>query len=123
MVKFGILHDNLEKNNFTSTSTLVLVYIGIKKVSRVYLSDNRTLLYKGHFFSCSEICPHDKVTDLPKYKDTEKAEEIEVETRSYCDCEGCEGKKAICYCIDCGKCLCKFHNEVGQIVVISELKH
>ena len=87
----------------------MLVYISIKKYPGLRL-DNRTLLHKGHIFDHSEICPHEKVSDLPKY--TEEAEEVEVETRSHCDCVGCEGKKAICYCIDCGKCLCKLHNEV-----------
>ena len=67
-------------------------------------------------FNCSEICPHDQILELPKY--TEEAEEVVVETRSYCDCVGCVGQKAICYCIDCGKCLCKFHNEVSQLVAL-----
>ena len=95
----------------------MLVYIGIKKVSRVYLSDNRTLLYKGHFFSCSEICPHDKVTDLLKYIEAE-AEEVPAETTSYCDCVGCEGKKALYYCIDCGRRLCKLHYDVCLVITI-----
>ena len=102
-------------NNYTLQIHLGARYIGIKKHPGLR-PDNRTTLHNEFFFTCSEICPHDKVLELPKY--TEEAGEVLVETRSYCDCVGCVGQKAICYCIDCGRSLCKFHNEVCLVIIV-----
>ena len=91
---------------------LILVLFYIRYQERLYCCDPTI-----DVCARSELCPQDKVTSLPKY--TEEAEEVPVvETRSYCDCVGCEGQKALCYCIDCGRRLCKLHNEVCPVIII-----